>query len=392
MSKRKIAFVVQRYGIEVNGGSELLCRQLAEHIKDIYEIDVLTSCARDYITWKNFYPPGVERINGVRVRRFPTLIRRNPRLFGWFSHRMFNLPHLSIEEKLWMKFQGPYVPNLVRFITRMNDMYDLFIFFTYLYYPTYFGLPKVASKSILVPMAHDEPPIYFKIFKKFFTLPKAFIFNSEEEQKLVYRLFPCNKIPYSIGRIGLEKPEDPGNTSFQEKYGIKGDYLLYLGRIDIQKGCKTLIDYYSDYRKSNINAPQLVLVGEKKMKIPLKEGIFTPGYISEKDKNRAIRDCLALIIPSTMESLSIVALEAGLMGKPIIAPYNSKVLSAYIKRSRGGLLYKDKKEFLNILRRIHRDKSLRNSLGGSAKRYVNTYFTWERTIKNYSNIIDMILS
>ena len=87
--RNRIAMVSQRYGLEVNGGAELLCRQLAEKLTAYYDVTVYTSCAIDYITWKNEYPQGVETINGVRVIRYPVSKQRNQEQF-LFDGRAIN--------------------------------------------------------------------------------------------------------------------------------------------------------------------------------------------------------------------------------------------------------------------------------------------------------------
>ena len=68
----KLTFVTPRYGTEVIGGAETAARMLAERLclRPGWEVEVLTSCALDHLTWENTEPAGTTVINGVTVRRF----------------------------------------------------------------------------------------------------------------------------------------------------------------------------------------------------------------------------------------------------------------------------------------------------------------------------------
>ena len=78
----KIACVVHRYGAEIAGGSEAHCRHIAEHLAVRHDVTVLTSCAKDHVTWRNEYLPGETIVNGVRVRRFPVSRQRSLHRFA----------------------------------------------------------------------------------------------------------------------------------------------------------------------------------------------------------------------------------------------------------------------------------------------------------------------
>lgn len=129
----RIAFIVQRYGLDITGGSELLCRCAAERLSKYYDIEVLTTCAKDYITWRDEYKEGEETINGILVRRFKVAKERNPMIFGLYTRMMLRLFHTKKGELKWLDLQGPYSPVLLDFLKKNDDRYDLFIFFTYRY-------------------------------------------------------------------------------------------------------------------------------------------------------------------------------------------------------------------------------------------------------------------
>jgi hypothetical protein len=94
----KIAVVVQRYGADINGGAELHARYIAERLARHATVEVFTTCAKDYITWKNELAAGEEKVHGVTVRRFPVSSPRNPDDFGRRSHDIFNNQHSMADE------------------------------------------------------------------------------------------------------------------------------------------------------------------------------------------------------------------------------------------------------------------------------------------------------
>ena len=107
----RIAFVVQRYGGEILGGSEYHCRLIAERLAVRHEVEVLTTCARDYVTWKNEYPQGTDRIRGVSVRRFANSQTRDIHAFNRYSDWIFANEH-SREDELVYVVQGQLVARV----------------------------------------------------------------------------------------------------------------------------------------------------------------------------------------------------------------------------------------------------------------------------------------
>jgi hypothetical protein len=143
----KLAFIVQRYGTEILGGSEYHCRLIAERLAQRHEVEVLTTCARDYVTWKNEYPEGTDRVRGVTVRRFANARTRDIDAFNRYSDWIFHNAHTREDEIAWLEQQGPWSPALLDHLDAPPRSYDALIFFTYLYAPTVLGLRIAPGKQ-----------------------------------------------------------------------------------------------------------------------------------------------------------------------------------------------------------------------------------------------------
>lgn len=388
--KKKILFVVQRYGLEVNGGAELHCRQLAERLKDEYDVSVLTTCAIDYVTWKNEYKEGIEHINGVKVIRKKVDFERNQKKFNKISAKLNNEKdniNLGVE---WQEAQGPHSSELIKYLEDHKDDYDVIIFLTYLYYTTYFGLKVAPEKSILIPTAHDEPPIYYSIFNETFNLPKAILYSTTTERDFVNKRFKNDYIESDIVGLGVDINENAQDINLEKTFGIKDDYVVYIGRIDESKGCKEMFEYFLEYKKTYNSNLKLVLAGKSAMEIPRNKDIVTLGFVSEDEKVNLIRKSKLLILPSKFESLSLSTLEAMYLKVPVLLNGKCEVLKQHAILSNGGLYFKNKYEFIETLNFMISHSVIMKKMGENGIKYVENNYKWNVIMKKLKKVIEDI--
>ena len=418
----KIAFVVQRYGAEILGGSEYHCRLIAERLAGHHQVDVLTTCARDYVTWKNEYLEGEDRIRSVTVRRFANDRMRDLASFNEYSDWIFHNDHSSADEEDWLKQQGPWCPGLVAYLEQHQRSYDALIFFTYLYAPTVLGLRVDPAKSILVPTAHDEPAIRLGLYREVFSLPTGIAYNTDVERGFLRQLFSVgakveetvgcgvelppsslHDLPTSNGETGNEQTDSPqrdesgGNGAlgsllsargavFRRRHRLYGPFALYGGRIDPGKGCEELLDYFNSYAETDGDA-SLVLMGLKLMPIPDAPHLRFAGMLSETERLDALEAATVVVVPSPYESLSLLTLEAFSVGTPVLANARSDVLTDHCQRSNGGLYYGDRDEFRECLRLLIHDAPLRASMGRLGRAYVRANYRWDVIMGKYDRLI-----
>lgn len=390
MGKLHIAFVVQRYGLEVSGGAELYARMVAERMKKFWDIEVLTSCALDYITWKNYYSEGVEEINGIPVRRFPVKKERNIERFGNIQEKIFGKEHRIEDELEWVKENGPYYPQLIDWIEKNKKEFDFFFFFSYRYFHSYFGINKVPEKAILVPTAEHDPALHMRIFRDNFNKSKGVVYISPEECELVQNISKNYSVPFEIIGAGSEITE--GSPSrFREKYGVNDKFVIYIGRIDPNKGCNELFEYFLRFAHETGEKVRLVLIGTPVIPIPSHSLITHLGFVSDQEKFDAIKASELLLMPSFYESLSIVTLEAFASGKPVLANGNCEVLKGHIERANAGLYYENYEEFRDALLFLLHEKETAEEMGKRGRRYFEENYSWEVIEGKYLRFVERIL-
>lgn len=381
MSRSRIAFVVQRYGTDITGGSEALARVTAERMKQHFDVEVLTTCATDHLSWKNVHPAGASMINGVRVHRFPVEGERRLLDFHSIYDRIFTQQLSEAEEESMLRHQGPVAPALIEHIKKERSRFDAFVFFTYMYWPVVIGLPEVKNKALFVPTAHDEASLYLHLLDKLFRATPHMLFNSEEERFLTLRRFTLPSTTGRVAGMGIDepqpgKPDEEGWESVRRR--MEGRRVLtYVGRVENGKGCDELVEFFLRYTKEEkAEDLLLLLLGKRTLPLPPHQQIFSPGFVSEYVKYHALADTHVAVTPSPFESLCIAALESWMHRKPVLANGRCDVLTGHCTRSNGGLWYANYPEFREALSLLLKDQQLRDSLGYQGRRYVMDRYRW----------------
>ena len=359
----RLAIVVQRYGADISGGAELHARYIAERLSPRIEVRVLTTCARDYLTWRNELPPGPDEVNGVPVERFRVSRERSLRDFGVRSQRVFHRVHSLQEELDWLKSEGPVSPGLISRLRRSPNEFDFVVLFSVRYFHAYYGARAVPDRAVLVPTAERDPALGLAIFRPIFRGVRAIMYNSFEERAAIHAVAANEDVPGVVVGVGSVIPPVIDPARARQKFGLLRPFLVYIGRIDPNKGCAELFDFFLRYADTSGHELDLVLIGTQALPIPEHPRVRHLGYLADQDKFDVLGAAEALVMPSYFESLSMVALEAWALGRPVLANARCDVLVGQCLRSNAGLYYEDVRDFAAALDRLLDDRALADALG-----------------------------
>jgi glycosyltransferase involved in cell wall biosynthesis len=421
----KLACVIHRFGPQITGGSEAHCRAIALQLATQrgHEVDVLTSCATDYVTWANALPAGESQDGPLRVRRFPVAHPRHLNRFREISEWVFSERATEAEQETWFKENGPELPALLEYLRAHGRDYDRVLFWSFRYYHAFFGVPIVADRAILVPTAEDDDIIRTaSILGDYFAKPRAYLFLTPEEQELVAArclgplppaevigagLAPSPPLPpspprergdktfESHGRETSDDAEEQGPAASDRFAGAREDtrrpFALYLGRIEKNKGCDRLIDYFLTYASGGGAAARpaidLVMAGPSIMTIPSHPAIKVLGVVPDAERDALLARARVLVMPSPYESLSMVVLEAWRAGTPVLVNGRCKPLRGQTERANGGLFYEQREEFVDALTWFVTHADAAREFGAQGRAYVEREYAWPVVLDKIERIM-----
>ena len=362
----KLAIVVQRYGADINGGAELHARYIAERLAAQADVRVLTTCARDYLTWRNEFPPGPVEVNGVRVERFAVSRERNLRRVR--SPLGARVRPRSIRCRTsWTGWtaRGPSVLTLLARLRRWRRRVRLRAVLQREISPR---LPWRARRSEprgAGPDAGTRPGAGPR------AVPADLPWRSRHHVQLPRRARAHPRgvrqraCPGRRRRRGVrDSCRRVASNARRQTFGLRHPFVIYVGRIDANKGCAELFDFFIDYVDRRESQRSTWSSSARRCcRFPAHPRIRHLGYVSDQDKFDAIAAAEALVMPSRYESLSMVALEAWALGRPVLANARCDVLVGQCIRSNAGLYYGNAQEFAGTLDALLGDPAL----GGDAR-------------------------
>ena len=385
-----LAIVVQRYGADINGGAELHARYIAQRLSRRVSVDVLTTCARDYVTWKNELPEGEQQVNGGRVRRFPVDRERHPHEFGRRSVRVFERTHSLQDELDWIDSEGPTSTRLVQHAVRHAADYDYFLLFSYRYYHAFHIARRLASKAVLVPTAERDAAVGLSLFAPIFRGVRALMYNSPEERAMIRAVSQNEAVPGVVVGVGSDLPERTDPSRFRRKFNVRRPFAIYIGRIDDNKGCGELFSHFQRYAAAFPKGLDLLLVGNAIIHVPKHPRIRHLGFLDDRDKFDGLAAADLLIMPSYYESLSMVALEAWGLGRPVLANGRCDVLKGQCIRSNAGLYYESYEEFVEGLYSLESNGPLNARLGRNGRDFFKRHYAWPVIERKYLDMFDQL--
>ena len=414
----KLAFVTPRYGADISCGPEHACRLLAEQVCERHDVDVLTTCARDPLTWKNESTEGADRVRGVLVRRFAVNQPHDPDALDELTARLTAEPHSRADEQEWVRRLGPSSPGLVDYLKRHNRNYDAVVFFSLYHATTVQGVAAAPERAVLFPHLQIEPVLRFGLWNEVLGTVRAIGYASAAERRLARGFLRIFHSADEVVGIGVETPaqqtyprhqQDPADNieedeegaaeqpetpeylagrgiPFRRRHRLYGSFALYGGRVEPDNGCEEMLSYFDSYAATDGDTA-LLLMGVKMMKVPDEPYIRMPGVLADRERMIAYEAAEVTLAPDPGDLLGLCVLESLAVGTPVLASARNEAAVEHCRRANAGLYYANRDEFVEGLKMLMTNSRLRERLGQNGRQYVRQNHRWDAVLGRFERLI-----
>lgn len=371
-SKRKLAFVLPRWGNNIVGGAESSLRTMAQAYQRAgWDVEILTTCAMDASLWRNELAEGKRFEDGFWVHRFP-VDDVNQEQHAHVYERINRRENITEELESAYLVHSLRSAALMSYLQQTEAAWEAIVVGPYLFGLTYDVAKQYQNKVILVPCFHDEPLAYLRSFQTTYASVAAILFHTRTEQSFAEAVLGINHPRSTV--IGTVLPEQAGQGRTQPwSMPFSGDYVVYCGRYCAEKGLDRLIDFARSYAEQHPEF-KLVCMGQGGMTLPKESWLVNLGFVTNQVKQQVLAKAKALVHLSSNESLSIVLLEAWAEGTPVVGWRGCEVVVDQIQQAQGGLIVHDAASFSEAIDRLWQNEALRMQLGQAGQEFVQQHY------------------
>jgi glycosyltransferase involved in cell wall biosynthesis len=376
-----VAFVPPRYGADVVGGSEAVMREAAHGLAARgWEVEVLTTRARDHYTWADAYPPGAVEVDGLTVRRFE-LVREEGRYPGQadrgdLERRIAEgVPLDEGQEQAWVN--GLFrVPDLYHHLVAEQSRYRAIVLSPYLFWTTLVGALVAPARTIVMPCLHDEGYARLRVVARTLSQVARAWYLSEPERDLACAL----GIDPGVGDLtgaGVPVPEGYDAEAFRARHGLRRPFILFAGRREEGKGWPVLMAAFTAAVARGADL-DLVTMGVGDIDAPpsVADRVHDLGFLPDAEASDAFAAAAAYVQPSRNESFSRTIMEAWMAGTPVLANAESAVVAWHCERSGAGVTWTGVDELSAAIEAVAASPAAFEQLAGAGRDYVLAHYTW----------------
>ncbi|HEY4870231.1 MAG TPA: glycosyltransferase family 4 protein [Candidatus Dormibacteraeota bacterium] len=386
----RIGLVTPRYGADVIGGAEAVVSELAHGLAGRgWDVEILTTCARDHFTWANAYPAGTFREQQLTLRRFPAVVSTSRTERAALERMIISGGSLTIaEQQRWIN-DDMRVPELFHWLLDHARDYRALVFAPYMFWTTFACAQVAPERTILMPCLHDEPYAYLDLFQPVFSGARGLWFLSEPEHAVAHRIFDLPSSHEVVGS-GVHPPPAYDAEGFRRRHSIAGRFVLYAGRREGAKGWEQLLAGFASAVQRYDLPFSLVTIGVGEVRPPaaIADRVIDLGFVPEEERDSAFAAADAYVQPSQYESFSRTIMEAWLAGTLVIANAASEVVAWHCERSGAGLTYDDDVELAECLRFLASAPGAARTLAAKGRPYVLEQYGPDRVLDRVEATIE----
>ncbi len=419
----KFAFISPRYGAEISGGPEHAARLIAEQLSRRHDVDVLTTCAGNPLTWKNDTSEGVDRVRGVIVRRFAVNEPHDAPGFQQLSERVLAGGQSRQDEIEWVRRLGPSSPSLIDFLKRQHRNYDVLVYFSLMHATTLQGFPLAPERSVLFPHLLIHPALRFGVWTDLLRQARAIGYFSACEGTVARAFLEIAPAAEEIVGIGVDAaqpqtyprhqqdpaddpatdddvvvaPDEPAapdhlsgrGVPFRRRYRLDGPFAIYGGRVTPYNGSEEMLEYFDAFASLGDDL-SLVLMGPKLMKIPDAPYLRHAGVLPDRERMLAYDAADVTLAPDAGDLLAETVLESLAVGTPVLATAMNPASVEHVRRSHGGLYYASREEFVEALHAMTSSPALRAQMAEQGRLYISQHHRWDVVMTRFERLTGRI--